>query len=123
VNLVGLEMGGVWSYFAAALAGDGVNVIADMAQFAADTDSEYLSKFFVPGLRKAGDFRAAAVLNARGRALIYNAGPQFPADWARQAAEAAGANLDLRSAPVAEPELASWLAPQAETRPRRATKQ
>ena len=26
----------------------------------ADTDSEYVDKFFIPGLRKAGDFRAAA---------------------------------------------------------------
>ncbi len=44
------------------------------------TDAELVMKFFIPGLRKAGDFHAASVLNAQGRSLVYNAGPQFPAD-------------------------------------------
>ena len=109
VNIVGLDVAGVWSYFARAMAGQGVNLIADLAQFAADTDSEYLNRFFVPGLRKAGDFRAAAVMNSQGRALIYNAGPQFPTAWARQAWVAAGSELDLRSGTVAESDIVAWL--------------
>jgi hypothetical protein len=109
VNLVGLEMAGVWSYFARAMAGEGVNLAADQAQFAAETDTEYINKFFVPGLRRAGDFHAAAVLNTQGRALIYNAGPQFPADWARQAAKAAGSELDLRPGAVTDADLVTWL--------------
>jgi dienelactone hydrolase len=109
VNLVGLDIAGVWSYFARAMAGEGVNLAADLTQFAADTDSEYVSRFFIPGLRRAGDFHAAAVLSTQGRALIYNAGSQFPSDWARQAAKAAGSELDLRTGPVAEPDLVAWL--------------
>jgi dienelactone hydrolase len=109
VNLVGLDIAGVWSYFARAMAGDGVNLAADLVQFAADTDSEYLNRFHVPGVRKAGDFRAAAVLNAQGRSLIYNTSQQFPADWARQAAKVAGNELDLRPGPVADADLVSWL--------------
>jgi hypothetical protein len=109
VNLVGLEIAGVWSYFARAMAGQGVTLVADLAQFAADTDSEYLDKFFIPGLRKAGDFRAAAVMNSQGRALVYNAAPQFPSDWARQAAKAAGSELDLRPGRVDDQELVAWL--------------
>ena len=109
VNLVGLEAAGLWSYFARAVAGAGVNLAADLVQFAADTDAEYVNKFFIPGLRKAGDFRAGSVMNAQGRELIYNAGPQFPADWARQAAKAAGSELDLRTGPVDEPALVAWL--------------
>jgi dienelactone hydrolase len=116
VNLVGLEAAGIWSYFAAAMAGEGIHLAADLAQFAADTDSEYVNKFFIPGLRKAGDFRAAAVLNTRGRSLVYNAGPQFPADWARQAAKAAGSELDLRPGSVDGQDLVAWLAsPQRRT--------
>jgi dienelactone hydrolase len=111
VNLVGLEIAGVWSYFARSLAGQGVNLAADLAQFAADTDSEYLAKFHVPGLRKAGDFRAAAIMNSQGRTLVYNAGPEFPADWARQAAAAAGSQLEIRTGMVAESEVVSWLTP------------
>jgi pseudouridine-5'-phosphate glycosidase len=109
VNLVGLETAGLWSYFARAMAGEGVNLAADLAQFAADTDSEYVAKLFIPGLRRAGDFHAASVLNTQGRALIYNAAPQFPADWARQAAAAAASELDLRTGTVAESDLIAWL--------------
>jgi dienelactone hydrolase len=109
VNLVGLDVAGVWSYFARAMAGEGVNLAADLVQFAADNDAEYVEKFFIPGVRRAGDFHAASVLNTQGRALIYNAGPQFPADWARQAAKAAGSELDLRPAGVPEAELVTWL--------------
>jgi len=116
VNLVGLEIAGVWSYFARAMAGDGVNLAADLVQFAADTDSEYLERFHVPGLRKAGDFRAAAVMNTQGRALVYNTGSQFPAEWARVAAKSAGSELDLRPGPVADADLVAWLtSPQRRT--------
>src|SRR5205085_3521881 len=57
VNLVGLEIAGVWSYFARSMAGPGVNLAADLSQFRTDTDAEYLDRFYIPGLRKAGDFR------------------------------------------------------------------
>jgi dienelactone hydrolase len=110
VNLVGLEIAGVWSYFARAIAGPGVNLAADLAQFAADTDSDYVNKFYIPGLRKAGDFRAAAVLNTQGRVLLYNAGPQFPADWARDAATTAGSKFEFRNGKISEADLVTWLA-------------
>jgi hypothetical protein len=110
VNLVGLDVAGVWSYFARAMAGEGVNLAADLVQFAADTDAEYVNKFFIPGLRKAGGFHAASVMNTQGRALIYNAGPQFPAEWARNAAKAAGSELDYRTGSVDASELVAWLA-------------
>jgi len=110
VNLVGLDVAGVWAYFARAMAGEGVNLAADLVQFDVDADSAYLDKFHVPGIRKAGDFRAAAVLNAQGRSLVYNAGPQFPADWARQATKAGGSELDLRTGPATDSELLAWLA-------------
>ena len=115
VNLVGLDIGGVWSYFARSMAGEGVNLVADLAQFAADTDSEYVTRFFIPGLRKAGDFRAAAVMNSQGRALVYNAGPQFPTDWARDAARAAGNELQVRPGPAGDQDLVAWLVAQRRT--------
>jgi len=115
VNLVGLQMAGVWSYFARTQAGDGVNLAADLAQFAADTDTEYVSKFFIPGLRKAGDFHAASVLNGQGRALVFNAGEQFPSEWARQAAKLAGGQLDLRNGAVTDSDLVAWLVTERRT--------
>src|SRR5262249_55673252 len=109
VNLVGLELAGVWTYFASAMAGDHLNLAVDLARFAADSDSEYLNRFYIPGLRQAGDFRAAARLNARGRTLIVNTGAEFPADWARQTASIAGAKLDMHTGEVSGNDLAAWL--------------
>jgi dienelactone hydrolase len=109
VNLVGLESAGLWAYFARSVAGEGVNLVADLGQFAADTDAEYLKTLYVPGLRKAGDFRSASIVNTLGRQLIYNAGPQFPSDWANEAAKLAGSDLDLRTASVDEPAVIAWL--------------
>jgi hypothetical protein len=107
VNLVGIEMGGVWSYFARALAGSGVNLVADLAQFPVDKDQAYLDKFFVPGLRKAGDFRAAAVLDTQDKLFLHNASPDFPQDWVKQSAQAA----EVRTTPASDEELLKWIRP------------
>ena len=110
VDLVGLEMAGVWSYFARAMADQHVNLVADLAQFRAETDSEYVSRFFIPGLRKAGDFRAAATLNARGKVLLHNASSEFPAEWAKNCTRLAGSTLDVRTSPASHSEILAWLA-------------
>jgi hypothetical protein len=112
VNLVGLEMGGVWSYFARAVAGPGVNLASDLAHFRSDTDQEYIDRFYIPGLRKAGDFRAAGVANAQGKLLLHDAGPEFPADWVRDSAAAAGTVADVRPAKATEADLLAWVAPE-----------
>jgi hypothetical protein len=112
VNLVGLHMGGVWSYFARALAGRGVNLAADLEQFRTDTDQEYLDRFFVPGLRKAGDFRAAATLDSQDRLLLHHVGAEFPADWVTQSAQLSAATAEVRSAAASEDELLAWIAPE-----------
>ena len=112
VNLVGLDMGGVWSYFARALAGPGINLAADLMQFRADSDQEFLDKFYSPGLRKAGDFRAAAVLNTQDKLLLYNAAPEFPADWVRQSAQAAATSAEVRTTRANDAELLGWLLPE-----------
>jgi hypothetical protein len=109
VNLVGIDRGGVWSWFARSLAGPGVNLAADLVQFRADTDEEYLNKFFVPGLRKAGDFRAAAVLATQDRLFVHNAGPEFPSEWIQQSAKAGNSAATIRAARTNDTELLTWL--------------
>jgi hypothetical protein len=106
VNLVGLDIAGVWTYFARTMTDDQVNLVADLAQFRADTDSEYLDRFYIPGLRKAGDFRAAAVLNSRGKVLIHNVGPEFPSDWLQKGSA-------VRRERLSEEEMLAWIAPAA----------
>jgi dienelactone hydrolase len=116
VNLVGLEMAGVWSYFARSMAGPGVDLAADLSQFPADDDRQYTAKFFIPGLRKAGDFKAAAVVDTEGKLLLHNTGAGFPADWVKDSAQVAGSVADIRAAKALESDLLTWVAPDTARR-------
>ena len=111
VNLVGLEIAGVWTYFARSMAGPGVNLAADLAQFRTDTDEEYMNRFYIPGIRKAGDFRAAAVVDTEGELFLHDASPDFPSDWVKQSAQAGGSrSAETRNAKAGEADLLAWLA-------------
>ena len=114
VNLVGIGPAGVWVLFATAFAEGPLDVVADLDGFAADSDKEFEQKFFIPGLRRAGDFRAAAVLLPPGRTLLYHAAPSFPTEWFEASFQAAGAiqDLDVRTGPLDEEELLERLAPR-----------
>ena len=120
VNLVGVGPAGVWTLFAAALAEGPVDLVADLDGFAADSDEEFERKFFIPGLRKAGDFRAAAVLLPPGRTLLYQAVPSFPTDWFEASFVAAGSqdNLEVRTGSLGEGELLERIAPRRSRRRR-----
>jgi hypothetical protein len=110
VNLVGLETAGLWSYFARAMAGEGVSLAADLVQFSADTDSEYRGQALHPGLRRAGDFHAASVHEHQGRALISQCRPAISGRLGATGGEKPReANSTLRTTPVAEPDLVAWL--------------
>ena len=79
-------------------------------QFRTDTDSDYLERLNVPGLRRAGDFKAAAVLDTQNRLLLYNVGREFPADWITRSARIAGTETMIRAAQASEAELTAWVA-------------
>ena len=120
VNLVGMGSAGVWTLFAAALAEGPLDVVADLDGFITDSDEEFERKFFIPGLRKAGDFRAAAVLLPPGRTLLYHAAPSFPTEWFEASFEAAGAqdDLEVRTGSLREQELLERIAPRRSRRRR-----
>lgn len=111
VNVIGLEKTGVWTYFAGALAGSGVNLAVGLNNFQTDDDREYLEKFFIPGVRKAGDFRAAAVLIIQGKLLTHNSSDSFPADWVRDSATIGGFPAKVRAGNISDSALVSWLIP------------
>ncbi len=64
VELIGLDRAAVWAVFAAALAPGKVKLSADTSAFSG-TDQEFLDRFFVPGIQRAGGWQAALEL-ARG---------------------------------------------------------
>jgi hypothetical protein len=61
IRLVGLGKAAVWALFAAAVADMPVSLDADIAGFSG-TDADFIEKFFVPGIQRAGGLRAARML-------------------------------------------------------------
>lgn len=111
VNLVGAGRAGLWVALAAALDEGSLNVVVDLDGFDVSDDTAYVEGLFIPGLRRAGDFRAAAVLLARQRLLLHNAHGAFPSDWYEAAFEAAGNAQGLtlvRDTAEAQP-IVDWL--------------
>ncbi len=115
INLVGIKGGGLWCVFARALADGPVRLVADLVLFDAGSDAEFESHFFIPGLRRAGDFRGggAATLLPSEKTLLHNVAGSFPSDWVRDSFAAAGAesNLLIQEAVASEEEMAQWLVP------------
>ena len=118
VNLLGMGMGGVWSLFARALADGQVRLLADLDQFDPASDAEFEKRLFIPGLRRAGDFLAAAALQSPGQTLLHNLSPAFPSDWYHASFEASGSPelLDLRLAQLGEADLLELIAPDPKRR-------
>ncbi len=57
-TLIGTGNAAVWCTFAAAVAGEPVNLDADLGQFTG-TDQDFIDRFFVPGIQRAGGLQAA----------------------------------------------------------------
>lgn len=111
INVVGAGRAGLWVLLAAALDGGSLAVAADLDQFDATDDDAYVQGLFIPGLRRAGDLRAAAPLLASGRLLLHNGRAGFPSGWYRASFDAAGneGGLQLRDGEAAAGELLAWL--------------
>jgi hypothetical protein len=62
VELVGLGKAAVWCQFAAAVSRQRVILKADVSNFTG-TDQDYIDRFFVPGIQRAGGLRAARLLS------------------------------------------------------------
>ena len=114
INLVCPEEAGLWCFFARALAGENIRLFADFSKLQAYSDAEIFSKVFVPHIRRAGDFRGAALLQTPGKTLLYNVTPAFSIDWIETAFYAAGSasDLELRPGSITADELIDMLAPR-----------
>ena len=77
VDLVGLEKGGIWCLFAAALDGQLRSTIVDANRFDKDDDEAWVKEYYMPCIRSVGDVDTAAALIAPGRLTVFNAGTSF----------------------------------------------
>lgn len=66
LRLIGLGKAAVWALFAAAVAPIPLQLTADLADFAG-RDEDFIERFFVPGIQRAGGLAAAARLARLGQ--------------------------------------------------------
>ena len=111
VRLVGLGRAGLWAMLAAAIDGKFQAVAADLDGFDPTSDADYEDRLFIPGLRRAGDFRATATLLPQTGLLLYGLHPRFSTDWYRAAFEAAGRadHLVIRADEPTSESIVAWL--------------
>ena len=111
VNLVGVGKGGLWSLLARALAPQLHRTLVDVANFSSEEDGAYLEHLYVPVLRRAGDFKTAAMLPSATRLLVHNTGENFSTDWFRHAYELAGKTdlLEIEPDEITRGRILSWL--------------
>ncbi len=113
INVVGTGQAGLWVLLAAALDPGELIVAADLDRFDASDDEAYVNSLFIPGLRRAGDVRAAAPLLSRGRLLLHAVHPGFPLSWFEASFEAAErpGSLRIDEERVSADALVAWLGP------------
>ena len=113
VTLVASGHAGLWALLAGSLDSGIGAIVADLDNFDAANDAAYAESLFIPGLRRAGDFRAAAALTSEhARLLLYNAHSAFPTPWLEAAFEASG-RLGELSVPAEVPpasDILEWIA-------------
>lgn len=111
VNLVGVGKAGLWCLLARSLASEPHRALVDVSRFSSEEDRAYLEHLYVPVLRRAGDFKTAAMLGPATRLLIHNTGESFETDWFRQAYELAGKTdlLEVEATSLSREKALSWL--------------
>ncbi len=90
VKVVGYDTAGLWCLLARALSNDDAAFAVDAVQFDAASDDAYLKELNIPGIRRAGGLRSAAILNLRSPLLVTNAGPGFPSAWIQSVFQSLG---------------------------------
>jgi hypothetical protein len=60
-ELIGLDKAGIWCLFAAAVSPQRVSLKADLNGFTG-TDQDFVDRFFVPDIQRAGGLRVARLL-------------------------------------------------------------
>lgn len=110
VALAGTGQAGLWSLLAAPAAD---RVAADCDSLDLTSDEGLLSdSLFVPGLRRLGDFRTAAVLAAPQPLLLHNTGGKFTAGaWIDDVYKSLGASraIQISQDSKSEDALIDWL--------------
>ncbi|MFB3921030.1 MAG: acetylxylan esterase [Terriglobia bacterium] len=110
ISVVGQGLAGLWCLLARPYFKKEYTVAADSAEFDSAKDEDYLDKLHIPLLRRAGDFRTAALLAPASPLLLHNEQGELAAAY-EEAYRLRGAGNRLRSSkePLSVSGLAEWL--------------
>jgi len=110
ICVIGQSLAGLWCLLARPYFKKEYTVAADTAGFDSGNDEVYLEKLHIPLLRRAGDFRTAALLAPASPLLLHNEGGDLAAEF-EDAYRLRGASDRLRSSkqPLSVSGLAEWL--------------
>ncbi|HEY3322297.1 MAG TPA: hypothetical protein VGP72_17680 [Planctomycetota bacterium] len=108
-TVVGLGDAGTLVLLARALYDGDVRTAVDCGMFPAE-DSAFLESHYAPGLRRAGDLRAAAVLCAPSPLCLINTGAKFKPEQIAETFRAVKAPLRVETGVLSTEDLSVWLA-------------
>ena len=111
IALVGQGKAGLWCMLARPFSTKVDKLVVDAAGVDASSDDVLLSDFYVPCLRRAGDFRTAVTLAAPGDLFIHNTQGKFDTSWAESAYKVGRRSGALRMSETvsADSEIVRWL--------------
>ena len=111
IVLVGQSQAGLWCLLARPFLPGPLAAVADAVAFASNDDSAYLKDLYVPLLRRAGDFRSAALLAPPSPLVLHNLGEHFAGEAYRHAFDLQGAadRLRLSTQKLKTAEIVAWL--------------
>ncbi len=114
-KVVGFGNAGLWCFLARGLTVEDVSFAVDLNRFDAGADEAFLKALYVPHLRRAGDFRAAAILNLQSPLWAFNAAPGFPSQWIQTSYQSLGkaALLKIEAEAPDEARIQSWILSRA----------
>jgi dienelactone hydrolase len=106
IDVVGLGGAGLWTLLARWLWPGRGRLAVDTGGFDPGDDTAYLPALYAPGLRRAGDLRAAALLTAPNPLCLYNV---IAFHRVLNGYRALNAPMRLEAKPLSETEIAEWL--------------
>lgn len=111
MDIVGTEEAGLWCLLARPALPGVRRLAVDGAAFRWDDDADYLARLYLPGLRRAGDYRAAIALGAPGALLWHHTAGQVAAQDVAALYRTLGAADDVRieARPLPPAAVVEWL--------------
>jgi len=111
IDVVGLGQAGIWALFARSLSDVQGTTIVDCGKLDTRDDAQFIPALYAPGIRRAGDVQAAAILSMGSRLYLHNTGESFGANSIERAGQVLDCDMTIRRERMTAAEIAGRLSP------------